>query len=1374
MKTQVRESHGSFHRNSFLDGRSVSWWEGASACWGGLALSIGISWQAGANPQGLSVVSGSATATTSGSVLNVTVGQTAFLNWQSFNIGPGESTIFQQASASAVAFNWIGDANPSKIYGSVTANGTLILANAHGFYFGPQSFVSVGGSLILTTTALPPDMAGGSGWQFSGPPPGIGIVNYGRIESRGGGSLFIIAEQIENHGTLSAPGGQIGLYAGQEVLLSDRPDGRGVNVKVRLPAGSINNTGTVVADAGEIALQARTVNQDGVLQANSVRSENGVIELVAADTLSLGATSDIRARGNGSAPSDGGKVTLRSFNVLTDAPGSRVDASGVAGGTIELSAPTIQHFDSDLVGGHLVLDPTDIVFSSSGTGGVGPGGGVAAGDPPTTLTLNPATAFLNKKFKDITLEATRDITFAQGLTWDLSASTGLGTGTHQLTLLAGNNIVFQDRTKLVDANEWSVRLEAGHNFASGAVDPGVGAIYLGNIPPSGSPNGKGSGTIQTAKGGIQLVAGRDILVGSGYVGTVRGGSVQLNALSGDINTGTKNESYDFGATGYTVSSTGLGGVTTAHGGDVILKAGGNVISIPTTPLGKPPGASGAYGSEGGDVTVVAGGNITGNFLVRNGTGTLQAGVDLSDPSHPVVTNPASQIGTQLDVANLSLVSGSWSVWSGGDIRLGEIRNPNGTFNPNRLKVPSGQFPGNTDGVATPTRSAFLFDYAPDAVANLWAGNGINLVGENLPRPNASNLRMGAVYPPRLSLDAGAGGIFLKNSVILYPSASGSLNIVTRDGGDLSAAPISGGLVSLTVSDSGRPEYTTFADGHSLLPTHLGKESLMNVNISGNINNIALVLPSAATVQVARDTYNFGFIGQNLSPSDVTRIRVGGSIGFRGNLTDTPLSDGYPPEALDIAYSTQPLTVQKLIYSTTDKKLTWIGQMTDAERKYLLAPERYVYDRLGLPVLNADGSQRTEAVLPTSAQADAINTLFKNSQDASLGGQGLALSGPGQFNIVASRIDLGVSAGIFVATSTSALERLVPDSASISLDIVGRPAQGGLAAIPGDLVMTSSRISNEGLRGSITISTAGKVDVGAQETVLGSDGSPRGIYTAGGGDITVTSTGTINVNGSRVAAYDGGTIRLRSENGDINAGSGGSGVTSFIGTEWDTATQSVIHFPATIPGSGILSTTVKDGNASPGDVVLETPNGSIFANSGGVIQIPFNNSPVRASVTLTAGKDIESGNSGIIGGNIRLNAGGSVKGVVVGSGNVKIVSESSVSVSVLSGGSTSISAGSTISGTIMSGGSIDVAGGSITANLIAGSVSTTGDASGAAVGVPASNVPRADSQMTDSGDRLASRQIDRDAEDLLKRKSLPKPGLVTTRARVRVRFPGEAN
>ena len=139
----------------------------------------------------------------------------------------------------------------------------MVLENASGFYFGPNAFVTrrrLGGddggdqSLVIR---------GGAGWSFDGPPPASPIVNYGRLETASGGSLFLIAKQIDNNGTIEAPGGTAALVAGQEVLLSERPDGLSLSVPVKLPAGSVDNQGRIVADAGQVLLQAQTVNNSG-------------------------------------------------------------------------------------------------------------------------------------------------------------------------------------------------------------------------------------------------------------------------------------------------------------------------------------------------------------------------------------------------------------------------------------------------------------------------------------------------------------------------------------------------------------------------------------------------------------------------------------------------------------------------------------------------------------------------------------------------------------------------------------------------------------------------------------------------------------------------------------------------------------------------------------------------------------------------------------------------------------------------------------------------------------------------------------------------------------------------------------------------------
>ena len=149
----------------------------------------------------------------------------------------------------------------------------MVLLNSSGFYFGPNSYVSAAGLVVSTANCAPPQNSGGN-WQFNGPPPLASIVNYGQIQIGRGGSAFLIADQVENHGTINAPGGAIGLAAGQTVLLSERPDGRGMSMAVTLPQGSVDNEGHLIADGGTIAMRAQVVNQNGFVQANSVRNVN--------------------------------------------------------------------------------------------------------------------------------------------------------------------------------------------------------------------------------------------------------------------------------------------------------------------------------------------------------------------------------------------------------------------------------------------------------------------------------------------------------------------------------------------------------------------------------------------------------------------------------------------------------------------------------------------------------------------------------------------------------------------------------------------------------------------------------------------------------------------------------------------------------------------------------------------------------------------------------------------------------------------------------------------------------------------------------------------------------------------------------------------
>lgn len=149
---------------------SLAWPAGAALC--GLSAGLALPSDAGnlpvpclaagscsANGPATWVGAGAATATATANKL--TVDQTtenALLNWQSFNIASGASVKFVQPNAAALAINEIFQGTPSKILGSLSANGRIYLINQNGIMFGVGAQVNVGGlvasSLNITQNAV--------------------------------------------------------------------------------------------------------------------------------------------------------------------------------------------------------------------------------------------------------------------------------------------------------------------------------------------------------------------------------------------------------------------------------------------------------------------------------------------------------------------------------------------------------------------------------------------------------------------------------------------------------------------------------------------------------------------------------------------------------------------------------------------------------------------------------------------------------------------------------------------------------------------------------------------------------------------------------------------------------------------------------------------------------------------------------------------------------------------------------------------------------------------------------------------------------------------------------------------------------------------
>ena len=1300
-----------------------------------------------ANPVHAVVTQGSAVVASQGPNLTVQTSGNAVINWSSFNIAAGQTTTFVEPSPTSVVWNDINGSSSSRILGHLDANGYVVLQNPAGFYVGGQAAIRAAGVVMTTAPAVTPDISAGSMWQFNAPPPSAPIINYGQISAGPAGPVFLIAHDVENHGAISAPGGNIGLYAGQQVMVSSRPDGRGLSATLTLPQGSVNNSGRLIADAGAIALQAQVVNMGGMIQANSIREKNGVIELVAGDDLTLGPSSVIQANGGAQGTSPGGRVTLQSGNRFSDASGSTISvaggAQGGAGGVVEVSAPVMPainsaidgHASAGSPGGGLMIDPVNITLGNSGTDSAG-SGTVASGSPPGALNLNVNSAFTG--FSRIDLQATGNITLSDGVTWDLAASTGVSAPGSQLTLEAGGNILIgtsRGANLTADAG-WSVTLEAGRNFSvANTVVPGSpntaapGTVITG----AGNITLTGNATIQSQDGSISLLAGNNITVATGAIRTMGGGNLDAAALAGNINAGTNPNGYTFSASASDTVSALLGGISTAAGGNVNLSAGGNVTSfLPTaTSTSVSDAGSGAFGPEPGVVSVTAGGNVAGHFVAADSTvnGHLVAST----------ITAGGNAGTPSGLLALSLVTGGWQVNApNGSIYLQEVRDPNGALN------------GKSGGTAP---FKHLFDYDPNSFVDLNAGNAVFLEGTLLPRYSTGD-EVPPIYPPSLTINAGAGGVTLGNNVTLFPSPNGQLTINTTAGGNLEGAGF-----ELAMSDSSAKQWTSatdFASDHAAVPIHLNDPQPVALNIAGNMDDITLVTPKETQITVGGDMDNTSFAGQNLHPTDGTFIKVAGSIvnqnvysfetvGGGGLSLPPPLFPGEPPDYLTLLENavvpgSGPTSTgagllfpsMSLFYLPATQQLGYYGKMDPATEQLLLGTlQEKTYTASGQLVLDASGNYVTQpatfggsSAAARAAVTAAIQALYaasQNSADPSSAPLGFQIGGPGQFNISAKSLDLGVAAGLISEGPFN----------NPALAALGGGADINLT-LQGNLDLFSSQISSyDG--GAINISAGGAIDAGLGNLPFSTPTAPHGIWASGQSDVHVVAQGNVEVDGSRIASFDGGNVFVESLDGNVDAGSGGSSeiiVNTVVVNPITRATGDGVQY---IAGSGLMTTTYFNSpkDETVGNITVLTPRGDINASAGGISQEPFNgNTSLVPTVTLTAGTrnangsivypgNINASGSGVIGINTDLNAAGNIAGFVIARGNSTVNAAASVTGTFLAGGTATFNAGGTVGGIEIAGVGINVGSGKFEGVAMAQNVSGGGAVSSLATAAAAS-------------------------------------------------------
>ncbi len=329
--------------------------------------------------------------------------QNVLLNWSSFNIDKGHTVNFVQPNSSAVAVNQIWQQDPTQIWGSLTANGTVYLLNQNGFLFGQGSTVNVG-SLVASSLALNP-LAGPNAFGLAGvASQGLPAFDYyqqanadgtftplasGNVTIQNGaaitansGQVLVFAPNITNAGTIASPDGQTILGAGQRTFLLASSDStlRGLLIAVG-DGGTVTNAGAadglggigdISAARGNVTLAGLAVNQNGRVSATTTVRTNGSIRLQAGDaaTANLNQPGVLQTDRNGAVTLGANSVTAVTLEGSTsdktvDAnvqPKSRID---IVGGTIDLLQNASVSATSGNVSLTAVVDPLGLLPSDA-------------------------------------------------------------------------------------------------------------------------------------------------------------------------------------------------------------------------------------------------------------------------------------------------------------------------------------------------------------------------------------------------------------------------------------------------------------------------------------------------------------------------------------------------------------------------------------------------------------------------------------------------------------------------------------------------------------------------------------------------------------------------------------------------------------------------------------------------------------------------------------------------------------------------------------------------------------------------------------------------------------------------------------------------
>lgn len=283
-----------------------------------LALAAGVLL---GNPQGGTVVSGSATIDAVGKTMTIRQGtDKAIINWQKFENTASETVRFIQPGSTSLALNRVVGVDPSSIAGALSANGRVFLLNPNGIVFGPTARVNVG-SIVASTLAITDTDFNNNNFrllQTSGAELGS-VVNQGNLTVSQGGLVALVAPIVSNDGTVVAAAGRVFLVGTTDGTVSFDPH----NVT--------NNASSVPLTGGRIPTIGLSPLLESIINTSSIASPVGAarVEHLSDGTTFLRGAGGIVANGgtiDTSGGGGGGQIRLEGLNAVALGAGSLIDA----------------------------------------------------------------------------------------------------------------------------------------------------------------------------------------------------------------------------------------------------------------------------------------------------------------------------------------------------------------------------------------------------------------------------------------------------------------------------------------------------------------------------------------------------------------------------------------------------------------------------------------------------------------------------------------------------------------------------------------------------------------------------------------------------------------------------------------------------------------------------------------------------------------------------------------------------------------------------------------------------------------------------------------------------------------------------------------